>query len=63
MFVYQVKAQDPDQGPSGLVSYSFLVDSATTQKTDDFMINSVTGVIRAERVFDREEKDMYNVRH
>lgn len=62
MYVYQVKAQDPDQGPSGLMTYSFLVDKTITQKTADFMINPVTGVIRAETVFDREQKDLYNVR-
>lgn len=61
MYVYQVKAQDPDQGPSGLMTYSFLVDKTITQKTADFMINPVTGVIRAETVFDREQKDLYNL--
>lgn len=61
MYVYQVRAEDPDTGPSGLLTYSFLVDQRSAQTTGDFRINPVTGVIRAERVFDREEIDFYTL--
>ncbi|KAL3876984.1 hypothetical protein ACJMK2_034754 [Sinanodonta woodiana] len=59
MIVYTVSAVDEDSGKNGIVDYSFFQDGKYTTKTKEFEINSITGVIQAERVYDREEQDRY----
>ncbi|KAJ8318933.1 hypothetical protein KUTeg_004024 [Tegillarca granosa] len=60
MLVFQVSARDDDRGTNGLIDYGFSVGNQTLSATSpEFRINPLTGVIRAERVFDREERDRY----
>lgn len=59
MLVYDVHASDTDEGDSGIVDYGFYHNGVYTNATPEFMINSITGVIRAQRVYDREETDRY----
>ncbi|GAB1602787.1 cadherin-87A-like isoform X1, partial [Argonauta hians] len=59
MFVYQVKAESPNRGPNGQIKYMFRVRASTSQSTEEFYINPITGVISALRIFDREEQDTY----
>ena len=59
--VVQVTARDSDVGINGMVGYSFDVNGEMVNKTDDFSINSITGVISAQREFDREQKHVYIV--
>ena len=55
MLVYDAHAEDNDTGITGIVDYSFLVPGqGYVQQTPAFGINPVTGVIRAEKVYDRE---------
>uniref|UniRef100_A0A0L8G475 Cadherin domain-containing protein n=1 Tax=Octopus bimaculoides TaxID=37653 RepID=A0A0L8G475_OCTBM len=61
MFIYQVRAESPDTGPKGRIKYMFLASSLTSQSTNEFYINPITGVISALRIFDREEKDTYTL--
>ncbi|XP_033755014.1 LOW QUALITY PROTEIN: cadherin-23-like [Pecten maximus] len=59
MLVYDVHASDSDRGVNGMVDYGFYHNGVYTTATPEFMINSITGVIRAQRVYDREEVDRY----
>ncbi|XP_021356989.1 cadherin-23-like isoform X1 [Mizuhopecten yessoensis] len=59
MLVYDVHASDADRGVNGVVDYGFYHNGLYTTATPEFMINSITGVIRAQRVYDREETDRY----
>ncbi|RUS73609.1 hypothetical protein EGW08_018632 [Elysia chlorotica] len=59
MLVYSAKASDSNNGLSGVVDYYFLDGVNSNSRTDEFRINRVTGVIRAEVEFDREEQDTY----
>ena len=59
--MYSAKATDDNVGENGVVDYYFLERDNLNHKTADFRINRVTGVIRAEVEFDREEKDTYFV--
>lgn len=62
MIVYDVEATDEDTGINSIVDYSFeTAQGDNVTRTPDFMINPITGVIRAERVFDREERERYTV--
>lgn len=61
MLVYDVHAKDADRGDNGIVDYGFYDNGIYTTATNAFMINSITGVIRAQRVYDREETDRYVV--
>ncbi|KAK3099155.1 hypothetical protein FSP39_000225 [Pinctada imbricata] len=53
-FVLQVEADDLDLGENGRVSYRLHGDAG-----NDFIIESATGKIRANRIFDRETKPEY----
>ncbi|GFO04281.1 cadherin-87a [Plakobranchus ocellatus] len=59
MLVYSAKAVDQNVGENGVVDYFFMDGDQLTHRTADFRINRVTGVIRAEVEFDREEQDTY----
>ncbi|KAK6187126.1 hypothetical protein SNE40_005218 [Patella caerulea] len=59
MFVYDCHAEDGDDGPSGIIDYGFMHGGIFTNQTKEFHINRVTGVIRAEIVYDREQVDRY----
>ena len=59
--MYNAKADDTNVGKSGVVDYYFLDGDNLSSKTAEFRINRVTGVIRAEVEFDREEQDTYFV--
>lgn len=51
----QVHATDIDEGPNAQVVYSLL-------DRTNFEVNPVTGWISANRIFDREERDSYQVK-
>ncbi|XP_050390915.1 cadherin-87A [Patella vulgata] len=59
MFIYDCHAEDDDDGPSGVIDYGFMHGGVFTNQTKEFHINRVTGVIRAEIVYDREQVDRY----
>ncbi|KAL5017401.1 hypothetical protein ScPMuIL_006990 [Solemya velum] len=61
MLVYEVLARDRDSGLNGVVDYGFYDLGVFTRNTSEFRINSVTGVIRAEIVYDREKEDRYDL--
>ena len=62
MVIYQVHAQDVEAGDRGFVSYYFLHDNRHTDRTPEFRINKLTGVIQALQVYDREAINLYRVR-
>lgn len=53
--VIEVKANDPDKGQNGRVSYRF------RESYDSFALDSNTGLITTKRVFDREAFGRYNL--
>nr|XP_022319460.1 cadherin-23-like isoform X1 [Crassostrea virginica] len=59
MLVYDVEAKDSDRNDNGIVDYGFYVNGVYTTFTNEFRINPITGVIRAEKVYDRETRDRY----
>ncbi|XP_071106393.1 cadherin-87A-like [Haliotis cracherodii] len=59
MLVYDVEAVDSDNSDSGIVDYGFYYLGNYTIKTPEFSINPVTGVIKAEIVYDREAVPRY----
>ncbi|XP_062622203.1 cadherin-87A-like [Saccostrea cucullata] len=59
MLVYDVEAKDADRNDNGIIDYGFYVNGVYTTTTNEFRINSITGVIRAEKVYDRETRDRY----
>lgn len=59
--MYHVHARDDDSGDNGKVDYGLYYNGELTQKTPEFMINKITGVLRAEREYDREETEIYTV--
>ncbi|GFR67788.1 cadherin-87A, partial [Elysia marginata] len=59
MLVYSAKATDDNVGENGVIDYYILDKDELKDRTAEFRINRVTGVIRAEVEFDREEKDTY----
>ena len=61
MLVYDVEAKDSDRNDNGIVDYGFYVNGVYTTFTNEFRINPITGVIRAEKVYDRETRDRYLV--
>lgn len=56
MLVAKTLATDSD---SDIVTYNFDVNGKLINKTEDFAINSSTGIITTRRSFNREEKDVY----
>ncbi|UJR21702.1 hypothetical protein I4U23_024779 [Adineta vaga] len=52
--IYQIQADDFDQGRNGEISYSIL-----NSKNQYFQIDSQTGIIRAMKEFDRKQQDIY----
>ena len=56
-----VEAIDDDQGRNGEIIYGFYDNNFFVNETEEFTINSVTGVISAKKVFDREEQSSYTV--
>ena len=61
MIVYDVHAEDPDRGSNGIIDYGFFVGGVFTNQTAEFHINSITGVISARIVYDREQVPRYTV--
>ena len=61
MIVYDVHASDSDNGNNGIIDYGFFDKGVFKNQTDEFQINSITGVISARIVFDREQVDRYVV--
>ncbi|XP_067673629.1 cadherin-87A-like [Haliotis asinina] len=59
MLVYDVEAVDDDNSNSGIVDYGFYYLGTYTTRTPEFSINPVTGVIKAEIVYDREARSRY----
>ena len=56
-----MSANDTDEGDNGRVNYGFYYDNKFVSQTPEFTINQYTGVITGRRLFDREEKDTYEV--
>ncbi|XP_043247503.1 fat-like cadherin-related tumor suppressor homolog, partial [Amphibalanus amphitrite] len=54
--VVQLNASDPDEGANGRVSYHLLTD------TDDFAVNSETGLVTQVGALDRERQSSYELR-
>lgn len=61
MLVYKCKAADPNPQDAGILDYFFLIKDQLVSATNEFRINRVTCVIRAEVVFDREAVSSYVV--
>ncbi|XP_052071538.1 protocadherin Fat 4-like isoform X2 [Mytilus californianus] len=59
MIVYDVHAEDSDKGNNGIIDYGFFAGGIFTNQTDEFLINSITGVISARIVYDREQVPRY----
>jgi len=59
MLVYDAKAEDDDTGQNGKIDYFFIYEGQTTDRTPEFRINRVTGMIRAQVIFDRERVPRY----
>ncbi|XP_025090736.1 cadherin-87A-like isoform X2 [Pomacea canaliculata] len=59
MLVYKCKAADPNPQDAGILDYFFLIKDQLVSATNEFRINRVTCVIRAEVVFDREAVSSY----
>ncbi|KAH9513025.1 hypothetical protein Btru_035621 [Bulinus truncatus] len=60
MLVYGAKAVDNNTGANGIVDYYFVANrNYLVSNTSEFRINQITGVIRAEIVYDREQRDRY----
>ena len=55
--VIEVKAEDPDEGRNGRVSYKF----ARKESYDSFALDPVTGLITTKSVFDREQTGRYTL--
>ena len=54
--VYQLRAEDPDQGRFGTITYMLATD------TNDFSLNSLTGQLSVSRQLDYETTDIYELR-
>ncbi|XP_046569688.1 cadherin-87A-like isoform X3 [Haliotis rubra] len=61
LLVFDAHADDNNSGRNGIVEYYFQDGSAIVSNTGEFSINRVTGVIRAEIVYDRETVDRYTL--
>ncbi|XP_067670802.1 cadherin-87A-like [Haliotis asinina] len=61
LLVFDAHAEDNNSGRNGIVEYYFQDGNATVSNTGEFSINRVTGVIRAEIVYDRETVDRYTL--
>ncbi|XP_071128543.1 cadherin-87A-like isoform X4 [Mytilus edulis] len=59
MIVYDVHAEDSDKGNNGIIDYGFFAGGIFTNQTNEFLINSITGVISARIVYDREKVPRY----
>uniref|UniRef100_T1L1Z0 Cadherin domain-containing protein n=1 Tax=Tetranychus urticae TaxID=32264 RepID=T1L1Z0_TETUR len=60
--VIRVEAYDEDNGHNGVVRYSFKKDASTNvQETDEFRIDSDSGLITSKISFDREQHDSYEL--
>ena len=61
MLVYDCRAHDVNSGNAGIIDYSFNVNQSLVGATNEFRINPVTCIIRAQIVYDREQVDSYVV--
>ena len=60
--ILKVNARDRDRdSDNGRVSYHFKVSNENVLETDQFMIDSETGEVRAKIMFDRERQDIYEL--
>uniref|UniRef100_T1IV10 Uncharacterized protein n=1 Tax=Strigamia maritima TaxID=126957 RepID=T1IV10_STRMM len=58
----QIKAEDLDSGPNGIIQYDFLDNNGDgTNELYDFIIDSYTGEIRVKNYLDRESKKQYQL--
>ena len=56
-----VFSRDGQDGENGRVSYHFKVSNQNVDQTNEFIIDTTTGEIRAKTKFDREMKDRYEL--
>ncbi|XP_071106139.1 cadherin-87A-like [Haliotis cracherodii] len=61
MLVFDANADDNNSGRNGIVEYYFQDGNTTVSNTGEFSINRVTGVIRAEIIYDRETVERYTL--
>ena len=54
-------SRDGQDGENGRVSYHFKVSNQNVDQTNEFIIDTTTGEIRAKTKFDREMKDRYEL--
>ena len=54
----EVRGTDSDSGTDGQIDYGFVDDAGNVvQQQNGFLINSIRGIITAQRVFDRDSDD------
>lgn len=61
MLVYDVEVKDFDRNDNGIIDYGFYVNGVYIIIINEFRINLIIGVIRVEKVYDREIRDRYLV--
>lgn len=59
--VLTVKAEDPDNGDNGKISYHLQVNNENVQETDKFEINSISGELRLKKQLNKKELSRYEI--
>lgn len=59
--VLTVKAEDPDNGDNGKISYHLQVNNENVQETDTFEINSISGELRLKKQLNKKELSRYEI--
>ncbi|XP_070490349.1 cadherin-87A isoform X2 [Chironomus tepperi] len=59
--VLTVKAEDPDNGDNGKISYHLQVNNENVQETDTFEINSINGELRLRKQLNKKELSRYEI--
>ena len=59
--VLTISAEDSDGGSNGEVKYHFRVGDKNVQETNEFHLDSISGLLTTKMVLDREVKSKYEV--
>jgi len=59
--VLTVKAEDPDNGDNGKISYHLQVNNENVQETDTFEINPINGELRLTKQLNKKELSRYEI--